>query len=135
MLFVQTAAPTGWTKNTSHHDRVLRIVNTDGGGIGGVLGFSTVFSRTTADYHAIDINEMPQHSHLVNCFQGTGNFNGAGYLATQAFGVPDGTGYIMQGSTSFTNPYPIADAGGGGGHTHGMDIRVAYTDAIICTKN
>ena len=35
MLFQQTSAPTGWTKDTSNNNRALRIVNGsvgDGGG-------------------------------------------------------------------------------------------------------
>mgnify|MGYP003112688087 CR=1 FL=1 len=40
MLFQQTAAPTGWTKQTTHNDKSLRIV-TGTVGTGGSVAFST----------------------------------------------------------------------------------------------
>lgn len=48
MLFQQTAAPTGWTKQTTHNDKALRLV-TGTASSGGTTAFSTVFaSRTPA---------------------------------------------------------------------------------------
>ena len=48
MLFQQTAAPTGWTKQTTHNDKGLRVV-TGTVGSGGSQQFSSVFRRTTTD--------------------------------------------------------------------------------------
>lgn len=48
MLFVQTAAPTGFTKDVTHNNKALRIVNGTAG-TGGSTAFTTVFaSRTPA---------------------------------------------------------------------------------------
>lgn len=48
MVFVQTAAPTGWTKDVTHNNKALRIVNGTAG-TGGTTAFTTVFaSRTPA---------------------------------------------------------------------------------------
>lgn len=48
MLFVQTAAPTGWTKVVTTNDATLRVVS-GAAGTGGTTAFSTVFaSRTPA---------------------------------------------------------------------------------------
>src|SRR5262245_4467957 len=48
MLFVQTSAPTGWTKGSTHNDKALRLV-TGAAGAGGSTAFTTVFaSRTIA---------------------------------------------------------------------------------------
>lgn len=48
MLFVQTAAPTGWTKVTTHNDKALRVVS-GAASSGGTSAFTTVFaSRTPA---------------------------------------------------------------------------------------
>lgn len=48
MLFAQTAAPTGWTKVTTHNDKALRVVSGTAGS-GGSTAFSSVFaSRTPA---------------------------------------------------------------------------------------
>jgi outer membrane usher protein FimD/PapC len=46
MLFVQTAAPTGWTKSTSHDNKALRIVSGTAGS-GGSVAFTTVFGSQT----------------------------------------------------------------------------------------
>ena len=44
MLFYQASAPTGWTKVTTHHNKAIRVVNTSGGGYGGVDGFTAIFA-------------------------------------------------------------------------------------------
>lgn len=45
MPFQQTAAPTGWTKDTTHNDKALRVVS---GSVvnGGAVAFSTVFAAS-----------------------------------------------------------------------------------------
>ena len=42
MLFVQTSAPTGWTKDTDQDDKVIRIVSGTPS-TGGATAFSSVF--------------------------------------------------------------------------------------------
>ncbi len=46
MLFVQTAAPTGWTKSTTHDNKALRVVS---GTVttGGTVAFTTAFASQT----------------------------------------------------------------------------------------
>src|ERR1035437_2652755 len=47
MLFFNAAAPTGWTKQTTHNDKAIRIVS----GVpssGGTVVFSTVFGQTAS---------------------------------------------------------------------------------------
>ena len=48
MLFQQTTAPTGWTKQTTHNDKALRVVSGTASS-GGTLAFTTVFGRTATD--------------------------------------------------------------------------------------
>ena len=43
MLFVQTAAPTGWTKSTTHNDKALRVVSGTASS-GGTVAFTTAFA-------------------------------------------------------------------------------------------
>jgi hypothetical protein len=43
MLFVQTAAPTGWTKSTTNNDKALRVVSGTAS-TGGTVAFSTAFA-------------------------------------------------------------------------------------------
>lgn len=48
IMFQQTAAPTGWTKDTTQNDKALRVVS-GAASTGGTTAFSTVFaSRTPA---------------------------------------------------------------------------------------
>jgi hypothetical protein len=48
MLFVQTTAPTGWTKSTTHNNKALRVVS-GAASSGGNTAFTSVFtSRTPA---------------------------------------------------------------------------------------
>lgn len=43
MLFVQTAAPTGWTKSIAHNDKALRVVSGTASS-GGTVAFTTAFA-------------------------------------------------------------------------------------------
>jgi hypothetical protein len=43
MLFIQTSAPTGWTKSTTHDNKALRIVSGTAGS-GGSVAFTTAFA-------------------------------------------------------------------------------------------
>ena len=45
MLFYNSAAPTGWVKQTSLDNRALRVVSGSGGGTGGQRGFTSVFAN------------------------------------------------------------------------------------------
>lgn len=120
MTFMQTSAPTGWTKNTTGtDDRALRVTSGAASG-GGGIGFNSVFvSGYNANNHTLSVNEMPSHSHT-----GTGNFwmSGVGTNSPTA-----GTGMVQQGST--------AANGGGLGHNHTVDINVLYLDVIVAFKN
>jgi hypothetical protein len=43
MLFIQTSAPTGWTKSTAHNDKALRVVSGTASS-GGSVGFTSAFA-------------------------------------------------------------------------------------------
>jgi microcystin-dependent protein len=118
MLFQQTAAPVGWTKQTTHNDKALRVVSGTASS-GGSVAFSTVFGKTATDAHTLTIAEMPVHQHTI-----TGE--------ARSYGPADGNN---SQSGSFAGITHTNDAGGGGSHTHPMDIRVAYVDLIIASKD
>jgi len=120
MLFVQTSAPTGWTKSTTHNDKALRVVSGTASS-GGTYTFSSTFANGNTGATTLSTSQMPSHAHNV-IWAGGGNF-GAGNPTMQA-------------------RYPSADIytatdsqGGGGSHTHSLSLAVAYVDVIICTKN
>lgn len=135
MLFQQTAAPTGWTKSTTHNDKVLRVVS----GIassGGTSAFSTVFTNQTptittsglsAGATTLSTAQMPSHTHST---PSGGQSGGQGGVRIEG----DGN---LAGSTS-------GSAGGGLSHSHSLSgsatssaitLAVQYVDLIIATKN
>jgi len=119
-LFVQAAAPTGWTKNVDQTDRVLRITS----GTGALTGGSWTLSGVSVDGHAVTVAEMPSHNH------------GGATGTSQGSTTPAGSGSATIGGTGL-HAHTIAFQGGGGTHTHGLTIgsawRPAYLDAIKCT--
>ena len=140
MLFMQAAAPTGWTKDTTHNNKALRIVSGTGGVAGGTTAFSTVFTART-----IAQANLPNVQLAV-----TGTAESAGshthpYDDNSTIG-PNGT--TGSGQLSDTRSDTARTTGPGGVHTHvvsgqtaalgsgtAMDFAVQYVDAIICTKS
>lgn len=122
MLFQQTAAPTGWTKQATHNDKALRVVS-GAVGSGGSVAFSTLFGRTAVDSHILTIAEMPAHDHTRSQRNNATAFGAASQSAT-----PTALGAIV--NTSSTGP-----TGGDGGHVHNIDMRVQYVDLIIASKD
>jgi hypothetical protein len=112
MLFVQSSAPTGWTKSTTHNDKALRVVS-GAASSGGSVAFSTAFASQT-----------PSGTVSVSVSAGTLSVS-AGTLAT---GNTTATGSVSisggaVGSTTLTSSQIPA-------HTHNLAFnRAASTDA------
>lgn len=125
MLFQQTSAPTGWTKQTTHNDKALRVVS----GIassGGSRTFSSVFINTTVGETALTLDQIPAHTH-----SGSTNTTSAGSHshtisgATSSAGAHShlygklGTAYgytrVSMGSGESYSDTPTSSAGA---HTH-----------------
>jgi len=120
-LFVQTAAPTGWTKDTTHNNKAMRVVSGTAGS-GGSDTFTSTFGpgKTTAN-HTLTESEMPAHVHPIDIRQ---NGTGSG-------GRVGGTSL-----TGVTGPVNSLSTGGSGAHSHnlsGFDLQ--YVDVIIATKD
>jgi hypothetical protein len=142
MLFVQTAAPTGWTKSTTHDNKALRIVS-GAASSGGSVAFTTAFASQavagsnasvsvtgTSDATTLTTPQIPSHTHTLSSYVAS-----PGPGANYNFG---GGGSPNTGST-----------GGGGSHTHGftsaththtftgtaINLAVSYVDVIIATKD
>ena len=122
MLFQQTAAPTGWTKETTHNDKALRVVS-GAASSGGSVAFSTVFAKTATDSHTLTAAQsgLPAHSHTVVA---------SGVAANAQSG-----GGVAGGTANYGNSGTVSAANAASGHTHNMDIQVQYVDLIICSKD
>ncbi|SEO64602.1 hypothetical protein [Nitrosovibrio sp. Nv6] len=122
MLFQQTSAPTGWTKetNAAYNDIALRVV-TGTVGAGGATLFSNTFSGSkSTDALTLTTGQMPSHGHTYNV------------LATSGAGPNDSGG----GGGSVTGTPPTNSTGGGGSHSHTIsNFNLKYSDVIIASKN
>lgn len=121
MLFAQANAPTGWTRDTTHNDKALRVVSGTGGGSGGSVAFSTVFGRTAVDASSLSIAQLAAHGHTETCSTYAGGSSSGWLYAVSNAGNGSSRSHASQGS--------------GSTHSHGLDLRVQYVDVIICTKN
>lgn len=118
MLFQQTAAPTGWTKDTTHDNKALRVV-TGTAGNAGVTAFTTVFgSGKTTGAHTLISAEMPSHDHTLT------------FGLTGSTGSPDVLNTGADTANVSTN-----SAGGSGSHDHTLSLDLQYVDMIIATKD
>lgn len=120
MLFVQTSAPTGYTKGATHNDKALRVV-TGAAGSGGTSAFSTVFGKTATDSHALTTSQLPT---VIG-----------GTTSNTLYSITAGESAVGTAHLTGSGGSGIQNSTGGSGHTHGMDIRVQYVDVIIATKN
>jgi hypothetical protein len=143
MTFNQTAAPTGWTKDTSTDNAGFRLVS---GSVssGGTVDFTTAFASQTPNISISSISgsagattlstpQIPSHNHNAST-------SAPGPAVAQvAYGVNTGSPFSPFGVTSAT--------GGGGSHTHpfsfssgsatssAINLAVKYVDLIIAQKN
>jgi hypothetical protein len=118
MLFQQTNAPTGWTKQTALNDYALRVTS---GAVGSVPGsaFSTVFAQTAVGNTTLDTTQIPAHTHPASLL-------GASTLTV----TPTAGASALQPAGSNTG-----STGGGAAHTHSINLTLSYVDVIIASKN
>lgn len=120
-IFYQTAAPTGWTKSTTHNNKALRLV-TGTASSGGTNSFTATFTNRNVDNFSLTSAETPLHSHD---FIFTGETSGLS-SANKAAGA--------RNSDSFNNEN-ISNSGSSSAHNHGVDFSVRYVDVIIASKD
>ena len=147
MLFIQSSAPTGWVKDTTHDNKALRIVS-GAAGSGGSVGFTSAFASQTVSGTtgataaggtvggtALTVNQIPSHTHNSQ------------YDDRTPSGV-DYSGSNEIAGVGTTRTYPTTATGGGQAHDHSftgsahshsysssLNLAVQYVDAIIATKS
>ena len=138
MPFAQAAAPTGWTQDTSDNatNRMLRVVNTAGNGVGG--SDSPIVNSTTmvAHTHVFTGSALGNHTHTDaghthtadQGYPGSTAANGGGYMG-QGNNRATGAGYANISSVSAGTP------AGSNSTTTGVSWTPRYIDMIICAKN
>ncbi len=150
MLFQQTTAPTGWTKQTTHNDKTLRVVSGNASS-GGTTAFTSVFASRTPSGSVSGSNsggsvanttlsttQIPSHDHTLSLTEGDDN-NHSGNANNSAANADAG----INGSCT------VSSTGGSGAHNHSftnpswsgsftgssMDFNVQYVDLIIASKD
>lgn len=162
MLFAQTAAPTGWTKITTHNDKALRVVS-GAASSGGTVAFSTAFASQavagTVGDTTLTSSQIPSHTHTGTTASngahthntvgasgyGSGSLirdsydraNDLSYALGNASGSP---GYSTSSDGAHTHTFTSDATGGGGSHTHtftgtAINLAVQYVDVILASKN
>lgn len=110
MLFVQSAAPVGWTKDTTHNDKALRVVSGSAGS-GGTVAFSTAFGNyggLLTGGTALSIANLAAHAHTQQ-----GSFNSGTVSSDHTHFVSLNSGTVSALHThNFT--WPNTFVGGGG---------------------
>lgn len=124
MLFNQTTAPTGWTKDTDAalNDSILRIV-TGTVSQGGSQAFSDFNGIDSTGAHTLTTAEIPSHNHGISTRDGglSGSFT-SGIKYESSF----------RGSFFTVNSN---NAGSNGSHSHGLTVNIKYNDFIVCEKD
>lgn len=119
LAFQQTAAPTGWTKDTTAalNDSIMRIV-TGTASSGGSTAFSTFNGQTATGATTLAESQIPSHTHPNGASNNTSSVSGGGVSNSRA----------SYASTT-------GSTGGGGSHTHSMTTAIKYYDFIIASKD
>ena len=162
MMFVQTSAPTGWTKSTTHNNKALRVVSGTASS-GGTVTFTTAFASQavsgTVGSTTLAATQIPAHTHsgttstaslpgsmtnVVNISTARSGIVSA-YTNTAACSVSGTTAGHQYGTYSFNADHShtfTTDNGTGGGQSHNhtftgtaIDLAVQYVDVIIATKD
>jgi hypothetical protein len=135
MLFAQTAAPTGFTKNTTTGDNSALRVVTGTASTGGSVAFTTAFASQavsgtvgTSGATTLSTTQIPSHNHSIP----TGTSDGCGQ-----------SGRVIADNTQPNFSANTGAQGGGGSHTHtggtftgtAINLAVQYIDVIIASKN
>jgi hypothetical protein len=152
-MFHQTAAPTGWTKDTTNYnEHALRVV-TGTASSGGSVNFTTAFASQgvsgsvagtgasgiagTADAMTLSEAQMPSHNHSYDSAYGGSNSNYNGIMTD--FPRPAKTVGILYTGGSSSHSHSVS--GGSHSHTSGaftgtaINMAVKYVDIIIAQKS
>lgn len=133
LLFQQSTAPTGWTKDTTVNDRALRVVS-GAVGSGGSIWFSTLFGRTGTDGTTLNGNQMPGHGHNLAFHTGEDGMDSGPYLS-QYQSENYGNNNKLATSYNKTATGSVVAFGNNAAHSHGLDLRLAYLDVIVARKD
>lgn len=140
-LFVQATAPTGWTKETTHDDKMLRLV-TGAASSGGTTAWSSILTSRT-----ITEAMLPAHTHDAGTFATasdgahTHTYTTRGYTSDNHDFTGGFANNIWQGQTSVNtssngnHTHSFSGQSAGYGNDVAADFDVQYVDTMIASKD
>ena len=147
MLFAQTNAPTGWTKNTTTGDNSALRVTIGAASTGGSVGFTTAFASQTptgsvsitavsgtAGATTLTTPQIPSHTHqqLLN----NGSNGSPGGVNQNDSGPAIGSGPTGATGGGGSHDHPFSFSSGSGTFTgNAINLAVQYIDVIRASKN
>jgi hypothetical protein len=146
MLFGQTAAPTGWTKDTTNFDNSSLRVVTGTASSGGSVNFTTAFASQTptgsvsissvsgsAGATTLTTPQIPSHSHPISTRVSSGI---PGTVLADNNQAPNSTANTNAtgGDGSHTHPFSFS-SGSGTFSGNAINLAVKYVDVIRATKD
>lgn len=141
MMFVQTSAPTGWTKSTTHDNKALRVVSGTASS-GGSTAFTTAFGTPSVSGSVslsgsvgattLTTAQLASHNHSTQLRIPGGSAGGAALgNYSEAYFSPSFTSTSTGSNSSHTHSF----SGSGSLSSATASISVAYVDVIIATKD
>lgn len=134
MLFQQTSAPTGWTKDTTHNDKALRVVSGTASS-GGTNAFSTVMAQTVVDSTTLTLSQIPAINPSVGGAAPNDGCYTTGGGGSYVNRVMRATNLNSSAFSATFNNFGWTIPGGGGSHNHSITMDMKYVDVIIATKD
>ena len=144
MLFAQTAAPTGFTKNTTTGDNSALRVVTGTASTGGSVGFTTAFASQTptgsvsvtsisgtVGNTTLSTPQIPSHSHVFGKVNGPAP-RSYSVLQNNYTGAPESTQNTGGGGA---HNHPFSGSGSGTFTGNAINLAVQYIDVIRATKD
>lgn len=149
--FVQTTPPIGWTKQTTHNNKALRLVSGTPSS-GGTTAFTSVFSAGAATSSTtLTQAHMGSHSHTYSGTTNTASAHTHTYLepadrtkkpasteSGSGWGDAVGdTGHTSSSDGAHSHTYTGTASGGAAatGHSHTINLAVKYVDIVYATKD
>lgn len=138
MPFVQTSAPTGWTKVTTYNDYALRLT-TGTPSTGGSTAFTSVFTSRT-----ITTTLMPAHTHTMSDSSSSITLSNSSFstsLNTGTAGAASGVANNAKSDAQLTGGHSVtatithSGTTGSAGGADAMDFAIQYVDIILATRN
>lgn len=164
VMFYQASAPTGWTQDTTHNDKALRVVSGSGGGSGGTHGLSSPPSTAHTHTGGAHTHSTPAHSHS-HTLSASSHTLSTSQMPSHNHSIPSGVGgsyggKVQQG-TDNSPGFNTGNTGGGSSHSHSLSGSITsggsgtsgsggatatssasptafapqYIDVIVCSKN